>query len=127
MLRFPITFLRAFSRVIDGLKYVESLEWIEHEDRAATGRITHHAQDHLGEVVLIDLEKVGAPVAKWSSLGEDVLVDLPEVEAPFFSRKPQMIQTSTMPLQGKPWLFRMMEAVAIRKGDGERAGIGDST
>eukprot|EP01018_Ginkgo_biloba_P006271 Gb_37034 [translate_table: standard] len=68
-LGFPVTFSRGFAHVIDGLKYAESHEWVKHEGQVATVGITHHAQDHLGEVVFVDLPEVGAPVSKGSSFG----------------------------------------------------------
>lgn len=47
------------------LKYVESHEWLRKEaDGAVTVGITHHAQNQLGEVMLVGLPKVGSVLAK---------------------------------------------------------------
>ncbi|XP_073125408.1 glycine cleavage system H protein, mitochondrial-like [Henckelia pumila] len=60
---------RCFSTVLDGYKYCSSHEWVKHEGSVAIVGITDHAQDHLGEVVFVDLPESGKPVAKGSSFG----------------------------------------------------------
>uniref|UniRef100_A0A0C9RP73 Glycine cleavage system H protein n=1 Tax=Wollemia nobilis TaxID=56998 RepID=A0A0C9RP73_9CONI len=67
---FPtIPLSRGFAHVIEGLKYAESHEWVKPEGEVGTVGITHHAQDHLGEVVFVDLPEVGAAVSKGGSFG----------------------------------------------------------
>ncbi len=69
-LGFPtIPFSRGFSQVIEGLKYAQSHEWVKPEGQVGTVGITHHAQDHLGEVVFVELPEVGAKVSKGGSFG----------------------------------------------------------
>ncbi|PON56873.1 Glycine cleavage system H-protein, subgroup [Trema orientale] len=60
---------RCFSTVLDGLKYASSHEWVKHEGSVATVGITDHAQDHLGEVVFVDLPESGGSVSKGGSFG----------------------------------------------------------
>ncbi|CAN4097820.1 unnamed protein product [Withania somnifera] len=60
---------KCFSTVIDGLKYASSHEWVKHEGSVATVGITDHAQDHLGEVVFVDLPETGGSVSQGSSFG----------------------------------------------------------
>ncbi|XP_062073689.1 glycine cleavage system H protein, mitochondrial [Humulus lupulus] len=60
---------RCFSTVLDGLKYATSHEWVKHEGSVATIGITDHAQDHLGEVVFVDLPETGVSVSGGSSFG----------------------------------------------------------
>ncbi|KAF3645545.1 Glycine cleavage system H protein, mitochondrial [Capsicum annuum] len=60
---------RCFSTVIDGLKYASSHEWVKHEGGVATVGITDHAQDHLGEVVFVDLPETGGSVSQGSGFG----------------------------------------------------------
>ncbi|KAJ9549700.1 hypothetical protein OSB04_022243 [Centaurea solstitialis] len=60
---------RCFSSVLDGLKYANSHEWVKHEGAVATIGITDHAQDHLGEVVFVDLPDVGGSVTKATGFG----------------------------------------------------------
>ncbi|KAF8726351.1 hypothetical protein HU200_019813 [Digitaria exilis] len=56
--------------VPDGLKYTQSHEWVKlHEDGVATVGITDHAQDHLGEVVFVELPETGAQVSAGGSFG----------------------------------------------------------
>ncbi|KAK7367677.1 hypothetical protein VNO80_09695 [Phaseolus coccineus] len=65
----PFSFSRCFSTVLDGLKYAESHEWVKHEGSVATIGITDHAQDHLGEVVFVELPEPGGAVSKNSGFG----------------------------------------------------------
>ncbi|KAK7833526.1 glycine cleavage system H protein, mitochondrial [Quercus suber] len=60
---------RCFSSVLDGLKYASSHEWVKHEGPVATIGITDHAQDHLGEVVFVELPEPGASVSQGGSFG----------------------------------------------------------
>ncbi|KAA0038546.1 glycine cleavage system H protein [Cucumis melo var. makuwa] len=60
---------RCFSTVLDGLKYASSHEWVKHEGSVATVGITDHAQDHLGEVVFVDLPESGSSVSQGKSFG----------------------------------------------------------
>nr|P49359.1 RecName: Full=Glycine cleavage system H protein, mitochondrial; Flags: Precursor [Flaveria pringlei]CAA81075.1 H-protein [Flaveria pringlei]CAB16913.1 H-protein [Flaveria pringlei] len=60
---------RCFSSVLDGLKYANSHEWVKHEGSVATIGITDHAQDHLGEVVFVDLPEAGGSVTKATGFG----------------------------------------------------------
>ncbi|KAI5655881.1 hypothetical protein M9H77_33068 [Catharanthus roseus] len=60
---------RCFSSVLDGLKYAPSHEWVKHDGPVATIGITDHAQDHLGEVVFVDLPEAGGSVDKGKSFG----------------------------------------------------------
>ncbi|KAG9452247.1 hypothetical protein H6P81_005151 [Aristolochia fimbriata] len=66
---------RCFSTVLDGLKYAPSHEWVKHEGSVATIGITDHAQcctgdqDHLGEVVFVELPEAGGSVTKGSGFG----------------------------------------------------------
>lgn len=52
-------------------RYSKEHEWVlvEPDGRALVG-ITHYAQDHLGDVVYVDLPKPGAMVTQFQKLGE---------------------------------------------------------
>ncbi|KAH6809453.1 Single hybrid motif superfamily protein [Perilla frutescens var. frutescens] len=60
---------RAFSTVLEDLKYASSHEWVKHDGAVATIGITDHAQDHLGEVVFVELPEKGKEVKQGSSFG----------------------------------------------------------
>ncbi|CAM8877948.1 hypothetical protein QQ045_019245 [Rhodiola kirilowii] len=60
---------RCFSTVLEGLKYAPSHEWVKHNGPVATVGITDHAQDHLGEVVFVELPEIGTSVTKGSGFG----------------------------------------------------------
>lgn len=57
------------SKVPKNLLYTEEHEWILVEGKKGTIGITDHAQDALGDVVYVDLPKVGDKVAKGETFG----------------------------------------------------------
>ncbi|CAH1436771.1 unnamed protein product [Lactuca virosa] len=63
------TFNRGFASVVKDLKYAESHEWVKVEGKSCTIGITDHAQDHLGDVVYVELPEVGAAVTQGGSFG----------------------------------------------------------
>jgi glycine cleavage system H protein len=52
------------------LKYHKEHEWIRVEGKQATLGISHFAQDALGDIVFLDLPKVGAAVTAGQQIGE---------------------------------------------------------
>ncbi|KAF5193245.1 Glycine cleavage system h protein [Thalictrum thalictroides] len=62
-------FHRSFSSVVKDLKYADSHEWAKVDGSSATIGITDHAQDHLGDVVYVELPEVGAAVKQGDSFG----------------------------------------------------------
>ena len=50
-------------------RYTKEHEWVKVEGDAGTVGITDHAQKELGDIVYVDLPKVGAKVEKGKSLG----------------------------------------------------------
>jgi len=55
--------------VKEGLLYSKSHEWVEVDGNQALMGISDHAQHELGEVVFIELPKVGQVVKKGASIG----------------------------------------------------------
>ncbi|MEO7650668.1 MAG: glycine cleavage system protein GcvH [Bryobacteraceae bacterium] len=53
----------------DDFRYTKEHEWVKAEGVAATIGITDHAQEELGDIVYVDLPKVGATVEQGKSLG----------------------------------------------------------
>ncbi len=53
----------------ENLKYTKEHEWVSVEGDTATVGITNHAQQELGDIVYVDLPKVGAAVEAGKSLG----------------------------------------------------------
>lgn len=51
------------------LKYTKEHEWIKVEGATGTVGITHHAQEALGDIVFVELPKVGAELAATKSFG----------------------------------------------------------
>jgi glycine cleavage system H protein len=50
-------------------KYTKEHEWIKAEGNTATIGITSHAQDSLGDIVFVDLPKVGTELAVGKTFG----------------------------------------------------------
>jgi glycine cleavage system H protein len=57
-------------KLLEELKYVESHEWVKVEENKARMGISDYAQEHLGEVVFVELPEVGATVAA----GDQIIV-----------------------------------------------------
>ncbi len=50
-------------------KYTKEHEWIKADGKNATVGITHHAQESLGDIVFVDLPKVGSEVNAGKAFG----------------------------------------------------------
>jgi glycine cleavage system H protein len=50
-------------------KYTKEHEWIKAQGNSAQVGITHHAQESLGDIVFVELPKVGAQVEAGKSFG----------------------------------------------------------
>src|SRR5262245_55267270 len=53
----------------ENLKYTKDHEWMKVEGQAATVGITAFAQDQLGDVVFVELPKIGAKLNKGQTFG----------------------------------------------------------
>jgi glycine cleavage system H protein len=53
----------------ENLRYTKEHEWVLVEGDIATIGITDHAQQELGDIVYVDLPKVGTPLEQGKSLG----------------------------------------------------------
>ncbi|XP_074573310.1 glycine cleavage system H protein 2, mitochondrial-like [Curcuma longa] len=62
-------FPRAFSTVIKDLKYADTHEWAKVDGSSVTIGITDHAQDHLGDVVYVELPEVGTNAKQGKNFG----------------------------------------------------------
>jgi glycine cleavage system H protein len=51
------------------LKYTKEHEWIKVDGKTGVVGITHHAQDALGDIVFVELPKVGAELVQGKSFG----------------------------------------------------------
>jgi glycine cleavage system H protein len=51
------------------LKYTKEHEWVKADGSSATIGITDYAQESLGDIVFVDLPKVGAEVTKGKTFG----------------------------------------------------------
>jgi glycine cleavage system H protein len=53
----------------ENFRYTKEHEWVRAEGDVGVIGITHHAQEELGDIVYVDLPKVGAQVEQGKSLG----------------------------------------------------------
>jgi len=53
----------------DGYRYTKEHEWIKAEKGSGTVGITHYAQEKLGDIVFVELPKVGAHLDAMESFG----------------------------------------------------------
>lgn len=53
----------------DNYRYTKEHEWVSREGEIGTVGITHHAQQELGDIVYVDLPKVGAKIDQHKTLG----------------------------------------------------------
>ena len=53
----------------DSFRYTKEHEWVSVEGNIGTMGITDHAQKELGDIVYVDLPKVGAPAEQGKTLG----------------------------------------------------------
>lgn len=57
------------SKVVEGLFYAQSHEWLKVEGKIGTIGITDYAQESLGAIVFVDLPEIGASVAQAKEFG----------------------------------------------------------
>ena len=57
------------TKILDGYKYTEKHEWVKVEGDTATFGISDFAQNALGDIVFVDLPKIGKAVKKGQSFG----------------------------------------------------------
>jgi glycine cleavage system H protein len=57
------------SKVVAGLKYSKEHEWVKMEGNVAVIGITDHAQSQLGDIVFIELPKVGGSAMNMKPMG----------------------------------------------------------
>lgn len=57
------------SKILDGLRYADSHEWVKLEGDIATVGITDYAQHALGNIVYVDMPEVGDNVAQGEDFG----------------------------------------------------------
>jgi glycine cleavage system H protein len=50
-------------------KYTKEHEWIKPDGKSATVGITHHAQESLGDIVFVELPKVGTEITAGKTFG----------------------------------------------------------
>ena len=100
------------------LKYSKEHEWVKVSGDTATIGITHHAQDSLGDIVFVELPKVGAKLKQMdefgvvesvktvSSLYCPVSGEVAEINEDL-SKKPETINSDPY---GKGWIVKVKMA-----------------
>jgi len=83
------------------LRYHTEHEWIRQENQTAVLGITHFAQDALGDVVYLELPKVGAEVRSGQEIGE---VESTKTTSPVYTPVSGKILAVNEELKEKPEL-----------------------
>ena len=99
----------------DNLRYTKEHEWVKVEGDTGTIGITHHAQQELGDIVYVDLPKVGAVVETGKSLGSvESVKAVSDIYAPVSGEVVEinaMLSTSPEKLNedphGEAWLVKV--------------------
>jgi glycine cleavage system H protein len=97
------------------LKYSREHEWVRVEDSTATVGITSFAQDQLGDIVYLDLPKVGSNVEQFGKVGE--IESVKSVSDLFTPIGGEVVETNEAAIEnpeivnqspyGDGWLFRI--------------------
>ncbi|MBI3597085.1 MAG: glycine cleavage system protein GcvH [Nitrospirae bacterium] len=85
----------------EGLRYHTEHEWIRQENQTAVLGITHFAQDALGDVVYLELPKVGVEVRSGQEIGE---VESTKTTSPVYTPVSGKIMAVNEELKEKPEL-----------------------
>ena len=99
----------------DTYRYTKEHEWVHPEGEMATIGITFHAQEELGDIVFVDLPKIGATIEKSSSLGSiESVKAVSDIYAPVggevievneaLSSAPEKVNSDP---QGEGWLVKL--------------------
>ena len=107
------------------LRYHKEHEWIRVEGKRATLGISHFAQDALGDIVFIDLPKVGTTITAGQAIGEvESTKTTSSIYAPVSGRivevnaalkdHPEIVNTDPY---GKGWMV-VLELSASHETDG---------
>lgn len=123
------------SAIPTDLQYTAEHEWVRLEGDVATVGITQYAADALGDVVYVDLPKVGAALAAGSIVGEvESTKSVGELYAPLDGEVVEANQavvdapeTINSDPYGDGWLVkvRVSSTPALLSADEYRALIGD--
>ncbi len=114
----------------EGLKYTETHEWVRDEgDGSVTVGITSYAQDHLGELVYVELPKVGAEVRRGDACAvvestkaaSDIYAPLSGTVIAVNDALTSAAQTVNASPYDEGWLFKLRTSDAV-----EREGLLDA-
>jgi glycine cleavage system H protein len=102
-------------QVPDDLKYTESHEWIRSDGEIGTVGITDFAQDSLGDIVFLELPKVGTSFQQGETVGVvESVKTVSDILAPVSGEITEVnsaLETSSQSLNKDPygsgWLFRI--------------------
>ena len=89
-------------QVLDGLLYTKDHEWVKVEGDAATVGITDYAQEQLGEIVFVELPKVGKEFAAHKELA---VVESSKAASDVYSPVTGKVTEVNTELQTKPELI----------------------
>lgn len=99
----------------DNLKYTKEHEWVLVEGEKGTIGITDHAQSELGDIVFVDLPKLGTKISKGSTFGSvESVKAVSDIYAPVSGEVTEINETLTSAPEklnadphGAAWLIKV--------------------
>lgn len=96
-------------------RYTKEHEWIDVQGDTGTMGITHHAQNELGDIVYVDLPKIGAVIEQGKSIGSvESVKAVSDIYSPVTGEVVEINETlSTAPEKlnldphGEAWLVKL--------------------
>jgi glycine cleavage system H protein len=105
----------------ENLKYTKEHEWVKAEGDSAYVGITDHAQAELGDIVFVDLPKVGATLTKGQTFGSvESVKAVSDIYAPVSG---EVLETNELlakipeKLNGEAWLVKVKLTAAAEIND----------
>ncbi len=107
------------------LRYTKEHEWVGLEGDLATVGITDHAQEELGDIVYVELPKVGAKVEKGKPLGSvesvkavsDIFSPLSGEVVEVNEKLAETPETINKDPHGEAWLVKIRLSAPAEEGD----------
>jgi glycine cleavage system H protein len=99
----------------DNLRYTKEHEWVRVEGGAGVIGITHHAQNELGDIVYVDLPKVGATAEQGKTIGSvESVKAVSDIYSPVSGEVIEINEALTQAPEklnedphGEAWLFKL--------------------
>lgn len=111
----------------EGLLYSKEHEWVKIAGDQATIGITEYAQDSLGDIVYVELPRVGAQVAQFASVGVvESVKAVSDLFTPVGGEVTEVnaaLETDPALVNREPFSGGWMFKIKLAGGDSQRSGL----